>query len=84
MGRRGGQIELVAEDIGAFSNDELIFGTGGVGEGIVGLDDGAWRVARVQIARGIAGRGRQDTGYGVRRELYSGTRSTYNIATGYL
>lgn len=61
--RRGcGQKKLVALDIGTLTNEKLVFRAGMLGESVVGLDDGAGRVAGVQVPARVARRWRQNTG----------------------
>lgn len=49
-------------DIGTLTNEQLIVGAGMIGDGVIGLDDSAWRISGVQVSARVARRGRQDTG----------------------
>jgi hypothetical protein len=52
-------VQVVAQDIGALADDQVVVGPGGVGDGVVRLDDLLCSAGR--IADGIARRRRKNT-----------------------
>ena len=67
-------------NIGTLTNEQLVVGTGMVGESIVGLDDSSRWIACVQVPTRITRRGRQDTGTLLDRTTRLAGH-THNIAT---
>lgn len=56
-------MKVVAEQVGAFSRDQLILGPCGVGDAVVGLDELAWQRAGI-AANGVPRRWREHAGMG--------------------
>jgi hypothetical protein len=67
-------------NIGALTDEQLVFRAGVSCESVVGLDDCTGRVAGIQVPIGVARRGRQDTGKLLDRTTIQ-TGYTHNIAT---
>lgn len=54
-------MHIIAQDVRALSDHELVFRSRGMFEHVVGLEQGAARHASVELAIGVAGRRRKDT-----------------------